>query len=74
MNRDFAMNQPSVTAAYFGISKFLKSGPCRFIKSDTILLGFRTLSYLLLFLNIVVTMVAKSVSIFRVIWGQFRLS
>ena len=43
----------SVITASFGISKFLKSGPCRFIKS------FGTLSYFLLFLNIAATIVAK---------------
>ena len=49
----------SVTAASFGISKFLKSGPCRFIRSDELLMGFGTLSYILLLINIAATVVAK---------------
>ena len=53
----------SVINAAFGISKFLRSGPCRFIRSDTFLMGFGTLSYLLLFLNIATTLVAKGLSL-----------
>ena len=49
----------SVTAASFGISKFLKSGPCRLIKSDQCCMGFGTLSYILLLINIAATLAAK---------------
>ena len=49
----------SVTAASFGISKFLKSGPCRLITSDKLLMGFGTMSYTLLLINIAATVVAK---------------
>ena len=54
----------SVITASFGISKFLKSGPCRFIRSDTCLMGFGTLSYILLFLNIAATVVVKGLIVF----------
>lgn len=49
----------SVTAASFGISKFLKTGPCRLIKSDKCCMGFCTLSYILLLTNIAATVAAK---------------
>ena len=49
----------SVTAASFGISKFLKSGPCRIIKSDKYCMGFGTMSYILLLINIAATVVVK---------------
>merc|ERR1712241_1206841 len=53
----------SVATASFGISKFLKSGPCRIIRNNTCCSGFGTLSYILLLLNIASTVIAKGYSI-----------
>ena len=49
----------SVMTASFGISKFLKSGPCHIIRNDSHLMGFGTLSYILLLTNIIITLVGK---------------
>ena len=49
----------SVLTASFGISKFLKSGPCHIIRNDSYLMGFGTLSYILLLINIFATLVSK---------------
>ena len=64
----------SVINAAFGISKFLRAGPCRFIRIDTFLMGFGTLSYLLLFLNIAATIVAKGLSLAWAIVGGVAIS
>ena len=53
----------SVTAASYGISKFIKTGPCRIIRNNTRCSGFGTLSYILLFLNIASTLSAKGYTI-----------
>ena len=49
----------SVATASFGISNFLKSGPCRIIRNNIFCSGFGTLSYILLLLNIASTVIAK---------------
>ena len=49
----------SVLTGSFGISKFLKAGPCQIIRNDSFLMGFGTLGYLLLLMNIACTLVGK---------------
>ena len=49
----------STSAASLGISKFLKSGPCRFMRNDTFLMGFGSMGYVLLSLNIATTIVGR---------------
>ena len=49
----------SIVTASFGISKFIKSGPARIVKNDKCLIGFGTLSFLLIFTNIALTLVGK---------------
>ena len=51
----------SVIAASLGISKFLKSGPCNIIRNDSYLKGYGTLSYFLLLINIIVTLISKGI-------------
>ena len=51
----------SVLTASFGISKFLKSGPCHIIRNDSYFMGFGTLSYILLLINIIATLVGKGI-------------
>ena len=55
----FATLATSVLTASFGISKFLKSGPCHIIRNDGCWMGFGTLSYILLLINIIATLVGK---------------
>ena len=50
----------SILSAAFGISKFIKSGPCHILKSDSFLMGFATLSYILVLGNIIATFLSKA--------------
>ena len=50
----------SVASASFGISKFLKSGPCQIIKDTSFLMGYGSLSYILLLINITTTLFARA--------------
>ena len=49
----------SVITASFGIARFLKNGPCKLVPSDGPLGGFGQFSFLLLMLNIVLSLCAK---------------
>ena len=49
----------SIASASFGISKFIKSGPARIVRNDKCLMGFGTLSFILIFTNIALTVVGK---------------
>ena len=55
----FTTFSTSIVTASFGISKFIKSGPTRIVKNDKCLMGFGTLSFLLIFTNIALTLVGK---------------
>ena len=54
----------SILTASLGISKFLKCGPCHFIRNDSYLMGYGTLSYILLLLNVWSTLVSKGFVLF----------
>ena len=49
----------SIAAASFGISKFIKAGPAGFMRNDKWLDGFVTWTFILLFLNVAFTLMAK---------------
>ena len=50
----------SLATASFGISKFMKSGPAQIVRNDKCLMGFCTLSFILIYLNVAVTVIGKS--------------
>ena len=54
----------SILTASLGISKFLKCGPCHFIRNDSYLMGYGTISYILLLINIWSTLVSKGFVLF----------
>ena len=53
----------SVVTASFGIAKFIKSGPARIVKNDKYLMGFGTLSFILIFINIALTIFGRGLLI-----------
>ena len=61
----------SALTAAFGMSKFLKTGPCHIIRNDSYLMGFGTLTYVLLIINIIATFVGKAF-IFPLYIGGWR--
>ena len=50
----------SMATASFGIAKFVKSGPARIVRNDKCLMGFGTLSFILIFINILLTLFLKA--------------
>ena len=53
----------SITAASFGIAKFLNSGPTRIVGNNKCLDGFGTLTFILIFCNVAVTLVGRGMVI-----------
>ena len=49
----------SIAAASFGITKFLKAGPASIVRNDKWMDGFGTWTFILLFLNVACTLIAK---------------
>ena len=50
----------SIATASFGIAKFVKSGPARIVNNDKCLMGFGTLSFILIFTNIAQTVLCRA--------------
>ena len=53
----------SVVTVAFGVSKFVKAGPAGIIRGDKCLMGFGTLSFILVFLNIAATIIGRGIVI-----------
>ena len=51
----------SIFSTSFGISKFLKSGPCRLVPNEGCLGGFGTLGFILLFLSVAFSLASKGI-------------
>ena len=50
----------SIVTASFGIAKFVKSGPARIVRNDKCLMGYGTLSFILIFINVLTTVFMKA--------------
>ena len=59
----------SVAAASFGITKFVKAGPASIMRNDKWLDGFGTWTFILVFLNIFITLCAKGFATATLIAG-----
>ena len=51
----------SLFSTAFGISKFLKSGPCRLVPNEGCLGGFGTLGFILLFFSVAFSLASKGI-------------
>ena len=51
----------SIFSTAFGISKFLKSGPCRLVPNEGCLGGYGTLGFILLFLSVTSNLASKGI-------------
>ena len=51
----------SIFSTAFGISKFLKSGPCRLVPNEGFGGGFGTLGFILLFLSVAFSLASKGI-------------
>ena len=60
----------SVVSASKGLADFLLHGPCKLLPTTGKIDGMGTVGYLLLFLNIAATMVAKGLALIYGIWYQ----
>ena len=49
----------SVMSATFGLAKFFKDGPCKFLPTEGFLLGYGQLGFILVLLNIMITIFLK---------------